>query len=53
MPRPILALILPLALAGCIGPQLGASVSVGPYGTHVSPSISAGLEGGGTVTYTP
>ena len=53
MLRRITALLLPLTLAGCIGPQLGANVSVGPYGTYVSPSISAGLEGGGAITYTP
>ncbi len=53
MLRRITALLLPLTLAGCIGPQLGASVSAGPYGTHFNPSISAGLEGGGTLTYTP
>lgn len=43
-------LIVPLA--ACVGPQLGADISVGPYGTSVSPSISAGL-GGGTFTFSP
>lgn len=47
-----LFLILTLPLAACVGPQLGADISVGPYGTSVSPSISAGL-GGGTITYSP
>jgi len=52
MPRLLIALLI-LPLAACIGPQLGAGISVGPYGTHVSPSISAGLEGGGSITYSP
>jgi hypothetical protein len=52
MPRLILAL-LSLTLAACVGPHLGASIGIGPNGTYVSPSISTGLEGGGTITYTP
>ena len=52
MPR-LLILLLALPLSACIGPQLGASVSVGPHGAHVSPSVSAGLEGGGVITYSP
>ena len=53
MLRKLPALLMPLALAACVGPEVGASVSVGPYGAKVRPSISAGLEGGGTITYTP
>ena len=52
MPR-LLILLLALPLSACIGPQLGADISVGPYGTYVSPSVSAGLESGGFITYSP
>ncbi|MCB6179431.1 hypothetical protein LHP98_15015 [Rhodobacter sp. Har01] len=46
-------LTLPLALAACVGPQLNAGLSIGPNGARVYPSVSAGLEGGGTISYSP
>lgn len=49
----LIALLAPLILAACTGPTLNAGLSIGPGGVSVSPSVSAGLEGGGTVTYSP
>ena len=47
--------LLPLlvALSACVDPRLNAGVSIGPGGTRVYPSISTGIEGGGTITYSP
>ena len=45
-------LILPLLLAACAGgPRLNAGLSLGPGGVRVVPSVSAGLTGGGTISY--
>ncbi|WP_164681925.1 hypothetical protein [Pseudogemmobacter blasticus] len=49
----LLVLMLPLALAACTGPRLNAGLSIGPGGARISPSISAGLQGGGTLSYSP
>jgi hypothetical protein len=49
-----LVLILGLVLlAACVDPRLNAGISVGPHGAAVYPSISTGIEGGGTITYSP
>ena len=47
---PLIALLL---LAACVDPQLQAGISIGPNGTSVYPAISTGIEGGGTITYSP
>ncbi len=47
---PLMALLL---LAACVDPQLQAGISIGPNGTSVYPAISTGIEGGGTITYSP
>jgi hypothetical protein len=47
------ALLAMALLAACTGPTLNAGLSIGPGGVSVSPSVSAGLEGGGTLTYSP
>ena len=46
-------LIAALALTGCISPQLGVGMTLGAGGVQVSPTVSAGVPGGGRVTYTP
>lgn len=51
--RLILALLSLVALSACVDPRLGAAVSIGPGGASVSPSVSVGAPGGGTLTYTP
>lgn len=39
-----------LLLAGCVDPRLNAGLTLGSNGLSVTPSISAGVPGGGTVT---
>jgi hypothetical protein len=48
-----LSAFLLLALAACTSPTLNAGLTLGPGGVSVTPSISTGIEGGGTITYTP
>jgi hypothetical protein len=50
---PLVAVVMLSLLSACTGPTLNAGMSIGPGGVSVSPSVSAGLEGGGTVTYAP
>ena len=50
MPRLILALLL---LSACVDPRLNAGISLGSNGLSVAPSISGGLRGGGTISYSP
>lgn len=50
--RLLAILTLPL-LSACTSPTLNAGISIGPGGVSVSPSVSAGLEDGGTLTYSP
>jgi hypothetical protein len=54
LPMKRLSLFLLLAvLAACTDPTLNAGITLGPGGVSVRPSISTGIEGGGTITYTP
>ncbi len=50
MPSMIIALLL---LSACVDPRLNAGISLGGNGVSVSPSISGGLPGGGTISYSP
>jgi hypothetical protein len=52
MPRLLAALTL-IFLAACTDPRLNAGLSIGADGVSISPSVSAGLEGGGTLSYSP
>ena len=49
----LMAVLAAALLAACTGPTLNAGLSIGPGGVSVSPSVSGGLEGGGTMTYSP
>lgn len=40
-------------VVGCTDPRLNAGLSLGPDGLSVSPSVSAGLGGGGRIAYSP
>ena len=42
-----------LTLTACVGPKFNARLTLGSNGLSVTPSISAGVPGGGTVNYTP
>ena len=42
-----------LTLTACIDPRLNAGLSIGSNGLSVTPSISGGVPGGGTIRYTP
>ena len=53
MRQPLRILFALLALTACVDPSLNAGISIGPNGASISPSISAGLDGGGTLTYQP
>ncbi len=53
LPMQRLSLFLLLALAACTDPTLNAGITLGPGGVSVTPSLSTGIEGGGTLTYTP
>ena len=50
MPRLIIALLL---LSACVDPRLNAGISLGSNGVSVTPSISGGVPGGGTITFSP
>jgi predicted small secreted protein len=42
-----------LSLSACVDPQLGLGMTIGSGGVKVSPSVTTGLEGGGTLTISP
>ena len=42
-----------LALSACVSPQLGVGMTLGAGGVHVSPTVSAGVPGGGRISYSP
>ena len=42
-----------LTLTACVDPRLGAGISIGSNGVLVSPVISGGVPGGGTISYSP
>lgn len=46
-------LFVTLVLAACTDPRLNAGISLGADGLRVSPSVSAGLGGGGRIAYSP
>ena len=48
----LLSLVIAI-VAGCTDPRLNAGLSLGPDGLRVSPSVSAGLGGGGRIAYSP
>ena len=50
MPRLLIALLL---LSACVDPRLNAGISLGSNGLSVTPAISGGLPGGGTISYSP
>jgi hypothetical protein len=50
MPRVLIALLL---LIACVDPRLNAGISLGGNGISVTPSISGGIPGGGTISYSP
>ena len=49
--RAMLWLVLLAGLSACTDPRLDAGVSLGADGVRVSPSVSAGLGGGGRIAY--
>ncbi len=48
-----LAPLMLLLLSACVDPRLNAGISIGANGATVRPSITTGVAGGGTLTYTP